>query len=154
FGSVPLKTYLPDGDIDLSIFCPHIDSTTIKDNWAQRLHAKLEEEQRSPRAPFKICDVQVIHAEVKLLKLLVDNIVVDISYSQLGGLCALTFLEAIDLLAVPNHVFKRSIILVKAWCYYESRLLGAHHGLLSTYGLEALVLYIFNLYHRRISSPL
>jgi hypothetical protein len=43
---------------------------------------------------------------------------------------------------------------VKAWCYYESRLLGAHHGLLSTYGLEALVLYIFNLYHRHITSPL
>lgn len=43
---------------------------------------------------------------------------------------------------------------VKAWCYYESRCLGAHHGLLSTYGLEVLVLYIFNLYHRQIQSPL
>lgn len=33
---------------------------------------------------------------------------------------------------------------VKAWCYYESRLLGAHHGLISTYTLETLVLYVLN----------
>ncbi len=43
---------------------------------------------------------------------------------------------------------------VKAWCYYESRLLGAHHGLISTYALETLVLYIFNLYHTTLNSSL
>lgn len=45
---------------------------------------------------------------------------------------------------------------VKAWCYYESRLLGAHHGLISTYALETLVLYVFNKHHalRPITSPL
>lgn len=47
-----------------------------------------------------------------------------------------------------------STVKVKAWCYYESRMLGAHHGLLSTYGLETLVLYIFNVHHRHISNPL
>jgi len=43
---------------------------------------------------------------------------------------------------------------VKAWCYYESRLQGAHHGLISTYALETMVLYIFNLYHAQLHSPL
>jgi hypothetical protein len=43
---------------------------------------------------------------------------------------------------------------VKAWCYYESRLLGAHHGLISTYALETLVLYVFNKHHQAIDSPL
>lgn len=43
---------------------------------------------------------------------------------------------------------------VKAWCYYESRLLGAHHSLLSTYALETMVLYIFNMYLEELSSPL
>lgn len=43
---------------------------------------------------------------------------------------------------------------MKAWCYYESRLLGAHHGLISTYALETLVLYVFNKYHETIDSPL
>lgn len=43
---------------------------------------------------------------------------------------------------------------MKAWCYYESRILGAHHGLISTYALETLVLYIFNLYHSTLDGPL
>lgn len=46
------------------------------------------------------------------------------------------------------------MLQVKAWCYYESRLLGAHHGLLSTYALETMVLYIFNMYHQELQSPL
>jgi hypothetical protein len=46
------------------------------------------------------------------------------------------------------------VLQIKAWCYYESRLLGAHHGLISTYALETLVLYVFNKYHSSIDSPL
>lgn len=53
-----------------------------------------------------------------------------------------------------DHIFKRSIILIKAWCYYESRILGAHHGLISTYALETLVLYIFHLFHSSLDGPL
>lgn len=41
---------------------------------------------------------------------------------------------------------------VKAWCYYESRLLGAHHGLISTYALETMVLYIFNVFHKELKT--
>ena len=47
-----------------------------------------------------------------------------------------------------------ALLQVKAWCYYESRLLGAHHSLLSTYALETMVLYIFNMYCKELSSPL
>jgi hypothetical protein len=46
------------------------------------------------------------------------------------------------------------LLQIKAWCYYESRLLGAHHGLISTYALETLVLYVFNKYHSSRDSPL
>jgi hypothetical protein len=45
-------------------------------------------------------------------------------------------------------------MLIKAWCYYESRILGAHHGLISTYALETLVLYIFHLFHESLDGPL
>ena len=44
-------------------------------------------------------------------------------------------------------------MLVKAWCYHESRILGAHHGLISTYALETLVLYIFNMFHKSLHGP-
>ncbi|XP_077216004.1 uncharacterized protein LOC143850665 [Tasmannia lanceolata] len=93
-------------------------------------------------------------AEVKIIKCLVENILVDISFNQLGGFCTLCFLEKVDHLINQNLLFKRSIILTKAWCYYESRILGAHHGLISTYALESLVLYIFHVFNNSFTGPL
>lgn len=53
-----------------------------------------------------------------------------------------------------DHLFKRSIILIKAWCYYESRILGANTGLISTYALAVLVLHIINISYSSLSGPL
>ncbi|CAM0950468.1 unnamed protein product [Alopecurus aequalis] len=146
FGSVPLRTYLPDGDIDLSAFRP----TYSDESLANEVRAILESEERRKDAEFEIKDVQYIQAEVKLVKCFVQNIVVDISFNQIGGLYTLCFLEQFG----KNHLLKRSIMLIKAWCYYESRILGAHHGLISTYALETLVLYIFHLFHESLDGPL
>ncbi|KAK1399458.1 hypothetical protein POM88_009321 [Heracleum sosnowskyi] len=151
FGSVPLKTYLPDGDIDLTAFSKNLD---LKDSWATEVRDMLQNEEKNDNAEFCVKEVQYIQAEVKLIKCLVENIVVDISFNQLGGLCTLCFLEEVDSLINQNHLFKRSIILIKAWCYYESRILGAHHGLISTYALETLVLYIFHVYNSNFTGPL
>ncbi|XP_078431308.1 nucleotidyltransferase isoform X2 [Wolffia australiana] len=151
FGSVPLKTYLPDGDIDMSAFSNNLN---LKDTWANEVRDVLENEEKSENAEFRVKEVQYIQAEVKIIKCLVENIVVDISFNQLGGLCTLCFLEEIDQFINQDHLFKRSIILIKAWCYYESRILGAHHGLISTYALEILVLYIFHVFNNSFTGPL
>ncbi|VFQ69632.1 unnamed protein product [Cuscuta campestris] len=150
YGSVPLKTYLPDGDIDLTAF----GGPMMEDALASDLVSVLEEEGKNKGAEFIVKDVQLIRAEVKLVKCIIQNIVVDISFNQIGGLCTLCFLEQVDHLIGKDHLFKRSIILIKAWCYYESRILGAFHGLISTYALETLVLYIFHLFHSRLDGPL
>ncbi|XP_047335114.1 uncharacterized protein LOC124938674 isoform X2 [Impatiens glandulifera] len=150
FGSVPLKTYLPDGDIDLSAFC----GTSSDDILVSNMVAVLEREAQSDAAEFCVKDVQLIPAEVKLVKCIIQNIVVDISFNQLGGLYTLCFLEQIDRFIGKDHLFKRSIILIKAWCFHESRVLGAHHGLISTYALETLVLYIFHHFHSTLDGPL
>ncbi|KAK1275071.1 hypothetical protein QJS04_geneDACA004126 [Acorus gramineus] len=120
FGSVPLQTYLPDGDIDLTVLS---ENQTLKDTWATMLRDLLEREEKSQTAEFRVKEVQYIQAEVNAL---------------IG----------------KNHLFKRSIILIKAWCYYESRTLGAHHGLISTYALEILVLYIFHVFNNSFAGPL
>ncbi|KAH0459218.1 hypothetical protein IEQ34_012032 [Dendrobium chrysotoxum] len=150
FGSVPLKTYLPDGDIDLTT----VGFPNIEDALAANVRSVLEVQAHNKDAEFEVKDVQLIHAEVKLVKCLVQNIVVDISFNQIGGLCTLCFLEQVDRLIGKDHLFKRSIILIKAWCYYESRILGAQHGLISTYALETLILYIFHLFHSSLHAPL
>ncbi|PRQ48554.1 hypothetical protein RchiOBHm_Chr2g0112011 [Rosa chinensis] len=69
---------------------------------------------------------------VKLVKCLVQNIVVDISFNQLGGLCTLCFLEQVDRLIGKHHLFKRSIILIKAWCYCERRVILRDHSMQTT----------------------
>lgn len=150
YGSVPLVTYLPDGDIDLTV----LSSPNVDDALASGVRAVLEAEEYNESAEFEVKDVQFIDAEVKLVKCLVQDIVVDISFNQLGGLCTLCFLEQVDHLIGNDHIFKRSIILIKAWCFYESRVLGAHHGLISTYALATLVLYIFHLFHSSLNGPL
>ncbi|KAI3450246.1 hypothetical protein Pfo_006911 [Paulownia fortunei] len=150
YGSVPLKTYLPDGDIDLTA----LKGPNAEESLAHDVFALLQREEKNENAEFQVKDTQFIDAEVKLVKCLVRNIVIDISFNQLGGLSTLCFLEQVDRLVGRNHLFKRSIILVKAWSYYESRILGAHHGLISTYALETLVLYIFHLFHSSVNGPL
>lgn len=67
FGSVPLKTYLPDGDIDIAVFQRH--GSLSKDTWATRLLHYLEKEQKY-RTDFQVKDAQVINAEVSMLDIL------------------------------------------------------------------------------------
>lgn len=150
YGSVPLKTFLPDGDIDLTV----LHNPCAEESWVSDVLSVLQAEEQNEYAEYEVKDTQFIDAEVKLVKCLVQNIVIDISFNQMGGLCTLCFLEQVDRLVGKNHLFKRSIILIKAWCYYESRILGAHHGLISTYALETLVLYIFHLFHSSLNGPL
>ncbi|KAG8485134.1 hypothetical protein CXB51_021108 [Gossypium anomalum] len=92
FGSVPLKTYLPDGDIDLTAFSK---DQNLKDSWAHQVRDMLQNEEKHENAEFRVKEVQYIQAEVKIIKCLVENIVVDISFNQLGGLCTLCFLEEV-----------------------------------------------------------
>lgn len=149
YGSVPLKTYLPDGDIDLTVFGGLFSDVLVKD-----VISVLEAENQNNAAEFVVKDVQHIGAEVKIVKCIVQNIVVDITFNQIGGLSTLCFFEQVDRLIGKENLFKQSIILIKAWCYYESRILGGHHGLISTYALETLVLYIFHLFHSSLNDPL
>ncbi|KAM1653394.1 hypothetical protein ACFX15_005608 [Malus domestica] len=150
YGSVPLKTYLPDGDIDMTVF----GSANIDEVFATDVYAIMKGEENNEASPFHVKDVHYIDAEVKLVKCIIQNIVVDISSNQLGGFSTLHFLEQVDNYIGKNHLFKRSIILAKAWCYYESRILGAHHGLISTYALETLILYVFHFFHSSLDGPL
>ncbi|RVW23157.1 hypothetical protein CK203_102995 [Vitis vinifera] len=143
--------FTQDGDIDLTVLC----SSNVEEALASDVHAVLKGERQNENAEFEVKNVQFnIIAEVKPVKCLVKDIVIDISFNQLGGLSTLCFLKQVDRLIGKDHLFKRSIILIKSRCYYESRILGAYHGLISTYALEILVLYIFHLFHSSLDGPL
>jgi molybdopterin-guanine dinucleotide biosynthesis protein A len=57
-----LKTYLPDGDIDLATF----GSACSDESLANEVRAILESEERRKDAEFEVKDVQYINAEVSL----------------------------------------------------------------------------------------
>ena len=60
FGSVPLKTYLPDGDIDLTVLGnTSYDSTLVND-----VSCILESEEQNTDAEFVVKDLERIDAEV------------------------------------------------------------------------------------------
>ncbi|KAF0900285.1 hypothetical protein E2562_030053, partial [Oryza meyeriana var. granulata] len=89
FGSVPLKSYLPDGDVDITV----LGNTALHGTCISDVHNILESEEQDSDAELEIKGVQFINAEVKLIKCVIENIVVDISFNQIGGVSTLCFLE-------------------------------------------------------------
>lgn len=127
----------------------------IRGSWQymKQVRDMLDNEENNQNAGFHVKEVQYIQAEEKIIKCVVDNIAVNIAFNKFGGLCNLCFLEEADILINQNGLFKRSIILIKAWCYYESSL-GGHDSLISAYALGILVVYIFHLYNNHFAGPL
>ena len=66
FGSVPLKTYLPDGDIDLTALV----GSNLEDALASDVCSVLNREEQNGAAQFVVKDVQLIRAEVLALNIL------------------------------------------------------------------------------------
>mmetsp|Transcript_28794 Transcript_28794/g.67996 ORF Transcript_28794/g.67996 Transcript_28794/m.67996 type:complete len:512 (+) Transcript_28794:105-1640(+) len=150
FGSVPLKTYLPHGDLDLTVF------TLRNDSWLEELAEALRQEEKNQQCNFVTRDVHCVthdRVEVKVVKCVVDDVPVDISVNQHGGLRSLCFLEQFDRKVGRNHLYKEGLLLVKGWCYFEARVLGSQHGLIATYALETLVVCILNLFYTELSTP-
>lgn len=86
----------------------------------------------------------LVFAEVRVLKLVAKQVSIDVTFDQLGGLSNVRFLHEVDERFGKNHLFKRTLVLVKAWCSYEARILGAQGGLLGTYALTVMLIHIFN----------
>ncbi|OEH77569.1 hypothetical protein cyc_08709 [Cyclospora cayetanensis] len=74
---------------------------------------------RGLRGP-RIRNVHLVKADVKIIKLEVDGLAVDLSVNKVGGCCSLALLELLDRRIGRCHLFKRSVILVKVRKSFES----------------------------------
>lgn len=63
YGSVPLKTYLPDGDVDLTVLGNTSYGSTLIDD----IYHILQSEEQNCDAEFEVKDLQLINAEVQFL---------------------------------------------------------------------------------------
>lgn len=86
----------------------------------------------------------------------VDSSNVSIQANNRLDLCMLAFLEEVSTIVGHDNLFKRSILLIRAWWSYET---VAYVGISIKHYLNDLticimVCAIFNQYHTRITSPL
>jgi hypothetical protein len=104
-------------------------------------------------------DLNLIFADVKLIKLKYDNLSFDISINNFTGLTKLIFMKYAEnkfsekFPDNPN-LFKRTLIFIKAWCYYEGCILGSNISLMANYALEVLVIYVFNNFSHLFNTEL
>lgn len=118
-GSSSLKSYLPESDLDLVLLAPCSKSsreemqclTAIFNSWCDEISDK--EEGKSAHTDMTIRNVEFVNARTKLAHCLVNNISVDITVNQIGALLTLTFLEEADRLIGTDHLFKKSLLLIK-----------------------------------------
>ena len=159
FGSGPLKTNLPRSDIDLVVL--YKDRLLAGEPPEQRFEISTPElaaikeclEEEGGKMG-KISELTVINADVKLIKLSCNGIPVDISFNQAGGICTLGLLEELSARFAKDHLFKKSIILIKAWATHEGRILGSHLGCMATHALQVLIGYVLNAHYAELQTPL
>ena len=91
---------------------------------------------------------------MKLVKFYSKGIPIDISFNQVGGLCTLQYLEKFDQILSNDHLFKKSVLIIKAWCIYEGRILGSSIGCIATYTLEVMIIHVIMKYHTECDTPI
>ncbi len=177
-GSFPMKTYLPNADLDVCLLLPK----ELEPSWYfPVLHAlclagspnDLVQSSPNRKATAAVSNtvrnVSYINAEVRVVKCTIDNVAVDITANRVGALGALMLLDAMDERIGCSHLLKRSLVLIKSWCQHESSeyafnastatasptsVMGASYGAFSTYAINTIVMALFNQYGHKLRHPL
>eukprot|EP00475_Leptophrys_vorax_P009862 TRINITY_DN1654_c0_g2_i2.p1 TRINITY_DN1654_c0_g2~~TRINITY_DN1654_c0_g2_i2.p1 ORF type:complete len:966 (-),score=231.44 TRINITY_DN1654_c0_g2_i2:1623-4520(-) len=169
-GSFASKTYLPDSDMNVAAFFTHNHQRT----WIQRVIKSLlredmpksssnssltslnKEDLSAPVENFVVRSATFIKTSHlgQIIKAQVEDLSLEISANQTHCLSAVALVEEVDRLVGRDHLFKRTIILTKAWAAYEARILGSDDGLLNSYCIVTMLMFIFNAFHGEIDTPL
>ena len=176
YGSFPIKTYLKDADVDITICFESKKEKKMMVNIPIQiidkaiLIIKEEFERKNRETEFElISDIKIIMANIRLLKCKVGNINIDITINNFAGLYKIIFINFIEeefkhkfnilksykessFSDNKRNLFRRTLLLIKGWCLYEGKLMGSNMGLMATYTLEILVIYIFNYYYDEINN--
>lgn len=97
----------------LFVPCVHSETAPVSaslDMWGR--HWPTSAVRCAPPLPAPIAHAPPSR-QVKLVKCVVSDVVVDVSFDTVGGLCTLAFLEAADRRIGRQHLFKRAILLVR-----------------------------------------
>lgn len=176
YGSFPVKSYLKDADIDITICFESKKDKKMMINIPIQVIDKailvIKEafERKNKETEFElISDIKIIMADIRLLKCKVGNINIDITINNFAGLYKIIFINFIEeefkhkfnilksykdssYSENKRNLFRRTFLLIKGWCLYEGKLMGSNMGLMASYTLEILVIYLFNFYYDEINN--
>jgi hypothetical protein len=137
-GSFPLRVYLPESDLDVVVLSPQRrgakDSVQeIMEIFSCLCETIRESEKNSfpidfevmalfifysncclfCKQEFKIQSVEFVNARTRVVKCVINKMSLDITANQRNSLASAAFLEEADRIIGHNHVYKRSVLLVK-----------------------------------------
>ena len=167
YGSVHLRTVLPSGDNDMTLVLNPAGtsagaSSSNANNNTNAGSSHQQQQQQSQRSPAEllrlvehhvrerrgppgvVIDKLVEAPDVQVLKLDSNTMQVDLSVNQMGGTATSCFLHSVDAHIGRDHLFKKTLLLLKAWCAHEAHILGSDNGYLGTYALSVMLLAVFN----------
>ena len=159
FGSFPFKSYHRDSDMDISVVLVDKKTNKLISSYSiDYLNHVLNLIENSIRSYYSQCCIddyiERIEADVRLIKCKFEGVSFDISINNFVGLFKLIFMNHIEKNYLDSLFYKRTLLLIKSWCYYEGCILGSNVGLLGSYALEILVIYMFNNYSEMFHNEL
>ena len=208
-GSFAWNAYLPDSDIDIGVRANgtsdmagasplELTTTLGRDSAclmivnetlcvasccgadAPRTQLKSDHHRTGESPTPVVRNISFVNGHVKVVKCVINNITVDVCPLNGPSLAAVAYFEAIDRLVGTNHLFKRSVILIKSWCAYEGErfsrqqwqdhwvgsnaqrargteessgpVVGARFGGLSSHGLSVMIASLFLQHMKPLNS--
>jgi hypothetical protein len=160
-GSFISNTFLPGGNLNLTL-CLHWSDM---DRWFIRINEVLctlavdSPVCHTDDGPISMSvkNVSFINSNIKLVSSLVNGMATDISCNEIHSLFQQALIEKVDSFIGNNHLFKRSLILIKAWWTYDAcKQQGISKSFkdINGYTLGIMIMWVFNKYGVDITTPL
>ena len=149
------KTYMPNWFVSLSDMLTLLAERGIPQDDDDQNEFSLEDPK--PVINHVVSTVNVVkHPTGKHhVNCLVDNMELEIVVNSRMDQCLMAFIEEVSVLVGQDNLFKRSLILIRAWwCYETASYVGCpirHY--LSDWTFCIMITAVFNLHYRRIISP-
>lgn len=180
-GLYSIRAFLPDDPVTLSIYlCRGLenswylrlneklcrmssslhaqrDATETPEDSSSNVVSSPSESQESlyPSPAHIIKNVSFMEENCEhRLQCIIGNYTVDIRATQKVDLCFAAFIEEIDRAVGRDHLFKKSLILVRAWWTLEATTYSETLPALSTSAMCVMVCALFSRFHREIYHPI
>ena len=181
-GYFSLRCYLPDDAVKFSIFLSLAGETNWWNILSEKITKLCEDCENGSDLPndannkanneesFELdsdYDVKILNALSDLshlsdtknsykLRFYVNSTLVEIIANNNSDMCFLAFIEEIDKLVGKGHLFKRSMLLIRAWWVYETPSYSGitERGIISDDAFCTLMCAIFNVHYNSIDTPL